>query len=64
MKRLLPLSGLVAIAVGLGFIMPAVAQWKDQGSLPWWSALLLALGVLITCGGAFLAMGFIRRHSR
>jgi len=31
--------------------MPAVAQWRTQGSLPNLSVALLALGLILTVGG-------------
>jgi 4-hydroxybenzoate polyprenyltransferase len=43
--------GVLAVLIGLGFVMPAVAQWRTQGSLPNLSVALLALGLILTVGG-------------
>ena len=53
MKRNLQIiGGVVAVLVGLGFIMPAVALWRTQGSLPTMSVALLLLGVSLSLGAA------------
>lgn len=54
MKRNLQIiGGVVAVLVGLGFIMPAVAQLRTQGALPAVSVALLLLGVLLSLGGGW-----------
>jgi hypothetical protein len=62
MKRIISIIvGLIAVLVGLGFIMPAVAQWRAFGILPGASAALLTLGVLFTLGGVGAAACGIRK---
>ena len=62
MKRiLLSLAGLVAVLVGLGFVMPAVALWRQFGTMPGSSVSLLLLGLLLTLGGFALAVTAFRR---
>lgn len=51
MWRWLLAVGLVAVLVGLGFVMPAVAQLRDQGHLGALGVSLLVLGVVVTLGG-------------
>jgi hypothetical protein len=52
MKRTITIIlGFIGLLVGLGFIMPALAQWRTQGSLPGASVALLLLGILLSLGG-------------
>ncbi len=43
--------GVGAVLVGLGFVFPAVAQWRDQGFIAAVGIALLGLGVLVAGGG-------------
>ena len=62
MKRIVTIIvGIIAVLVGLGFIMPAIAQWRTLGSLPGVSVALLMLGVLLTVGGGSAAVCGIRK---
>ncbi len=64
MKRNLQiLGGVVAVLVGLGFIMPAVAQWRAQGALPGVGVALLLLGVFLSLGGIAAIVTSIRRRA-
>lgn len=47
------LAGIVAVLVGLGFVMPAIAQWRELGFMPGSSVVLLLLGFALTVGGFF-----------
>ena len=52
MKRMLFLSlGAIGVLVGLGFILPAVALWRHEGSLASSNLALLALGVGLSLTG-------------
>ena len=51
MKRLWIAGGVAAVLIGMGFVMPAVAQWRDVGAMTALSIVLLALGVMLTLGG-------------
>lgn len=50
------LGGIVLALVGLGFVMPAVAQMRDAGALPTVGVGLLLLGIalMLSGGGAVL----------
>ncbi len=49
MKRKVWLGvGVAAVLIGLGFVFPAVAQWRDQGIVPAAGIALLGLGLLVT----------------
>jgi hypothetical protein len=62
MKRIVSIIiGVIAVLVGLGFIMPAIAQWRTLGSLPGLSVALLMLRVLLTVGGGSAAVCGIRK---
>jgi len=64
MKRNLQIiGGVVAVLVGLGFIMPAVALLRAQGSLPAVSVALLLLGVCLSLGGGGI-IAFVARQRR
>lgn len=54
MKRiLLALVGLLALLVGLGFIMPAVAWWQARGIALGAVLLPLGLGGVLLAGSVF-----------
>lgn len=62
MKRNLPiLVGVVAVLVGLGFIMPAVAQLRAQGALPAVGVVLLLLGVFLSLAGGWGVLAGVRQ---
>lgn len=62
MKRNLQIiGGVVAVLVGLGLIMPAVAQLRTQGALPAVSVALLMLGVFLSLGGGWGVIAAARR---
>ena len=43
MKRILIITiGIIGVLVGMGFVMPAVAQWRQEGSLTALSVALVA----------------------
>jgi hypothetical protein len=55
MKRILfTLAGVVAGLVGLGFVMPAVALWRQEGALAGANVALLLFGVVLALGGGTL----------
>lgn len=62
MKRNLQIiGGVVSVLVGLGFIMPAVAQLRTQGALPTVGACLLLLGVFLSLGGGWGVLVGVRQ---
>ncbi len=62
MKRNLQIiGGVVAVLVGLGFIMPAVAQLRTEGALPGVSVALLLLGVFLSLGGGWGVLAGVRQ---
>jgi len=55
MKRTLKIIlGIIAVLVGMGFVMPALAQWRHEGAMTSLSVALLLLGTVLTLavGGA------------
>jgi hypothetical protein len=50
-KSAMFLVGAIGVLVGMGFVMPAVAQMRDTGALPTVSVGLLLLGLALTLGG-------------
>ncbi|MBI3849416.1 MAG: hypothetical protein HY298_03855 [Verrucomicrobia bacterium] len=64
MKRTLKIIiGVIAILVGMGFVMPALAQWRHQGSMTNESIALLLLGACLTLAGGGAAIHGITRRS-
>jgi hypothetical protein len=62
MKRNLQIiGGVVAVLVGLGFILPAVAQLRAQGALPAVGVALLLLGVCLSLGGGWGVLVGVRQ---
>ena len=58
-------GGVVGVLVGMGFIMPAVAQLRELGNLPALSVGLLLLGIALTLGGlAAIFLGVRPARSR
>ncbi|HEY6168187.1 MAG TPA: hypothetical protein VI454_09120 [Verrucomicrobiae bacterium] len=64
MKRILTITfGVVGIFVGVGFICPAIAQLRSNGSLPGAGVALLLLGILLAVGGGTAAFRGFRQRS-
>jgi hypothetical protein len=63
MKRtVIMVIGIVAILVGMGLVMPAVAQWQREGAMTSLSTVLLLLGaVMVLSGGGAAFRGLARR---
>ena len=62
MKRNLQIiGGVVAVLVGLGFIMPAVALLRTQGALSGVDIALLLLGVFLSLGGGWGVLASARQ---
>ena len=55
--------GIVAVLIGMGFVMPAVAQWKNEGAMTGASAALCLLGTVVTLAGIGAAIQGIARRS-
>ena len=63
MKRTLKIIiGIIAILVGMGFVMPAVAQWRHEGAMTGLSVALLLLGLALTLGGGGTAIQGIAKR--
>ena len=57
MKRTLKIGlGIIGVLVGMGFVMPAVAQWRHQGSMTNESVALCLLGSVMTLAGIAAAI--------
>ena len=65
MKRTLKIIlGIVAVLVGMGFVMPAVAQWRHEGAMTGSSVALCLLGAVLTLAGVGTAFqGVVRRSA-
>ena len=63
MKRTLKIIlGIIAVLVGMGFVMPAVAQWHNEGAMTGLSVALLLLGAVMTlAGGGAAIQGIAKR---
>ena len=54
--------GIVGVLVGMAFVMPAIAQWRHEGSMTGISVALLLLGAVLTLGGGSVALQGIARR--
>ena len=54
--------GIVAVLIGMGFVMPAVAQWKHEGAMTGMSVMLCLLGLVLTLVGAGTAIRALARR--
>ena len=50
-KGLIIAAGVIGVLVGMGFVMPAVAQWRTEGAMTSTSVALRLLGATLTLGG-------------
>ena len=48
--------GIVAVLIGMGFVMPAVAQWKQEGAMTGLSVMLCLPGSIMTLAGIAAAI--------
>jgi hypothetical protein len=48
-------GGIVAVLVGMGLVMPAIALLRDKGALPTFEVGCLLLGIALTLSGAAAA---------
>ena len=56
--------GIIAVLVGMAFVMPALAQWRHEGSMTGLSVALLLLGAVMTLAGAGAAIqGVAKRRA-
>jgi hypothetical protein len=54
--------GIIAVLVGMGLVMPAIAQWRNEGAMTGLSVALFLLGAVLTLAGAGAAIqGFAKR---
>ncbi len=51
MKHALIAGGIVAVMVGMGFVCPQLANWRETGSLIGGQALLFGFGIAVTVAG-------------
>jgi len=58
---ILLILGVAGLLVGLGFVFPAVAQWRDVGAIGLGSGLLLGLGLVLTAAGVVAGAAGINR---
>ena len=55
--------GIVTVLIGMGFVMPAVAQWKHEGAMTGMSVVLCLLGLVLTLAGAGTTIHGLTRRS-
>ena len=55
--------GIVAVLIGMGFVMPAVAQWKHEGAMTGMSITLCLLGAGLTLAGLGAAIHAVTRRN-
>ena len=48
----------IAVLVGMGFVMPALAQWRHEGAMTGMGVALLFLGIVLTLGGSGAAIRY------
>jgi hypothetical protein len=54
--------GIIAVLVGMGFVMPALAQWRHEGAMTGMSVALLFLGIVLTLGGGGAAIRYVPKR--
>ena len=59
-KKLGLIGGGIGMLVGMGLIMTAIAQLKQQGSLPAIGVVLLLIGYTVVVGGGGIAINSLR----
>ncbi len=63
-KTLLVLAGIFGVLFGTGFILPALAWYRDHGAMPAWNLGFLLLGIVIAVGGLSTTIyGFKKRRA-
>jgi hypothetical protein len=63
MKRtLIIIGGVFGVLIGMGFVVPAIAQWNHEGSMTGVSVALLLLGLMMTLGGIAVAIRVLRQR--
>ena len=53
---------IVAVLVGMGFVLPALAQWQHEGAMTGSSIALCLLGAVMTLAGIAAAFQGIAKH--
>jgi hypothetical protein len=62
-KKLINVAAVIAVlAIGVGFIMPAIAKWRDLGTLAGMDIILLMLGTAICMFGVDCGVRFVFRR--
>lgn len=64
MKRTIKIIlGIIAVLVGIGFVMPALAQWRHEGAMTGSSVVLCLLGAVLTLAGCGAAIQSVLRRN-
>ena len=64
MKRTLKIIlGIIAVLVGMAFVMPALAQWRHEGAMTGLSVALLLLGTALTVAGFGAALRGVAKRA-
>lgn len=63
MKPIKIILGIIAVLVGMGFVMPAIAQWRNEGAMTGASVMLCLLGIVLTLSGIGAAVHAVTRRN-
>ena len=64
MKRIVRiLIGILAALVGMGFVLPALAQWRHEGAMTSSSVALCLLGTILTLAGCGTAIRSVLKQN-
>jgi len=65
MTRLLPVSGILAVGMGVAWLVPAFAAWLGRGSFVFQDFAVVAVGPVLILSGVFaISLGFRDLHLR
>ena len=63
-RKILIITGILGVLIGMAFVLPAVALMRATGALPVFSVALLLLGILLTLAGGGAAVRGLKAASR
>ena len=64
MKRIIRIMiGILAVLVGMGLVLPALAQWRHEGTMTGSSVGLCLLGAVLTLAGCGTAIRSVPKQN-
>jgi len=58
-RALLPVTGILSVAMGAAWMLPATVEWLDRGAFEWQGYAVVSVGpILLLSGGMAIARGF------